>query len=356
MSTNADPIAPKRIVRARRYVSTFRRLLLEVIKANPLRAIGALSVGTIARLAPLAGIVITIQSAFWIISDRQPPSIIVDRFGEGLASNISLALFVLVPGAVFLTGSICQQMFDRVAPEIRKLVAMKATTATFETRLSTFENEAAKIRKLLADLRYDYQLVQRSVSGVINVLLSGATFAIAGALGMFIAPIFVSSLLACVAVMAIIFVAWRHGKTHKLLADKGAASDAEVSLQKVTMNRLQENVEHKNAPKNTEVLSEYLATGIGSPQKIDDAFRADTTFISSLGQVFVIVAFLIYLAQVTELSEERAAQLILLVIVIRLCIGTIQNIATSFVALSRDYPRLSAIMADVDSKAFEIGN
>lgn len=329
--------------RVRRYIATMLSLWIKPVRQRPISELSILLMGLIARLAPLAAFILTIQFAVWLISPERTPQ----RIRETLRYDTDPFLFsvaiISIPILVFFLGGIAQKVSDHLSVTVRRETAYKLVEDTLSDRISTLGKKGPQIREFFVEIRMDYQTVHRSVNSMNSILNSFATVMVAVTIGLMIAPLFMIIVLTVLSMLAGAFIIWRHGETMRLLEQKQRIVQDEIQLQKDMQRDLEQNAESLSGEDKLSLMRQFLANGIGNPNELDDRFKSDTNFISAFGPIIGVMALLVFLAGESEVTEERAAQLIMLVLVLRFCIGNIQSMVTALVGLTRDYVRLARI-------------
>lgn len=343
-------VTSSHFVRVRRYLLTLINLWVHPIRLRPASELTIFVCGLISKLAPLVAFILTIQFAVWLISPDRTPARIRDMLGYDDGRFWFHSLVISVPIVVFLIGGIAQKIMDHLSIQVRRKTAYTLVEASLPERLSKLETTASKIPKFFQEIRADYQTVHRSVNSANSILNSLATVIISGIIGFLIAPYFILILLTGLTVLGAFFVAWRHRETNRLLANKQIALNDEIELQKKTQKRLLRSAPDMTPEQKQSLMQSYLATAIGNPNELDDRFRSNTNLASLFAPLVGVTALLVFLAGESNVTEARAAQLVMLVIVLRFCIGNLQSVITAMIGITRDYARLANIFHDKPSE------
>lgn len=345
MSETPQTGAPSNVFRIGRYVSTIFNLWLAPVRSRPFSEFAIICSGMIARLAPLVAFIVTVQFAVWLIVPERSPEGVRRMLGYAQDPFLFNLVIISVPIGVFLLGSAAQRLQDHLLLQVRRVTAFSLIEAGIPERLENLEGTAPEVRAFLTDVRADYQTVHRSVQSINNIINSLVAVMTAAGIGFLIAPYFVAILLAGLSVLAALFVAWRHGETNRLLEHKQVMLKKEIELQKGVQSELMERSSDLSSEECLMAMRSFLANAIGNPNELDDRFKSNTNFVSAFGPLIGVTALLGFLALESEVTEERAAQLIMLVLVLRFCIGNIQSVVAAMVGLTRDYVRLSRLFS-----------
>jgi hypothetical protein len=337
------PAASLHLLRVRRYLSTLISLWANPIRLRPVSEFVIIFGGLIAKLAPLVAFILTIQFAVWLISPERAPDRLHEMLGYATDPIWFHAAIISIPIGVFLIGSVAQKLSDHLSIQVRRKTAYTLVEASVPDRLTEIAESPSEIPKFFQEIRSDYQTIHRSVNSANNILNSLATVIIAGLIGFFIAPYFVVILLGGLSILGAGFVAWRHGETNRLLEQKQVALNEEIALQKATQQRLQQDAKEMTSDQKQALLQSFLANAVGNPNELDDRFRSNTNLASIFAPLVGVTALLGFLAGESEVTEERAAQLVMLVLVLRFCIGNLQSVITAMIGITRDYARLTKI-------------
>lgn len=335
--------APPYLFRAQRYLSTLYNLWMSPLRLRPVSELMIIATGLIAKLAPLAAFILTVQIAVWMISPERSPQALRAVLGYDANPFMFRLVVISAPVFVFIVGSGAQKLFDHLSIQVRRKTAYTLVEASLEDRLSKLKKTSPEIKRFFVEVRMDYQTVHRSVNSANNILNSTATVVVASAIGFMIAPFFVGILLGALFLLAVVFIIWRHGETNRLIEHKQVMLNEEIRLQKNAQRQLEKNSEDMTTEHNLSLMRSFLANGIGNPNELDDRFRSDTNLVSTFGPIVGVTALLAFLSSESDVTDERAAQLIMLVLVLRFCIGNLQGIITGMVGLTRDYSRLARI-------------
>ena len=340
-----------RLYRARRYLSTLLSLWINPFRYRPLSESAILVLGLVAKLAPLAAFILTIQIAVWLITPNRVPEQIRSVILFEADPLILSATLISIPLIVFMLGGIAQKIGDHLSMRVRRQTAYKLIEKTLSKRILLLGEKGPQIREFFVELRMDYQTIHRGVNSMNNILNSMLTVFVAMVIGLLIAPIFMAVVFSLLALLGSLFIIWRHGETMRLLEKKQLMLQDEVNLQKTTQRNLEQKGKSLSSEEKELLLRQFLANGIGNPNELDDRFKSDTNFISAFGPVIGVMALLAFIAGETEVTEERAAQLFMLVLVLRFCIGNIQSVVIALVGLTRDYARLAGVLHRESTKA-----
>lgn len=343
------------LVRVRRYLATLISLWVNPIRLRPVSELVIIVGGLVAKLAPLAAFILTIQFAVWLISPDRAPDRLHAMLGYDTDPFWFHVAIIFVPIVIFLIGSAAQKLSDHLSLQVRRKTAYTLVEASVPRRLAELGDDPSGVPKFFQEIRGDYQTVHRSVNGANNILNSLSTVIIAGLIGFLIAPYFVVVLMVGLSIMGAVFVAWRHGETNRLLEQKQVALNEEIALQKETQKRLQQSAKAMTPEQKHMLMRSFLANAIGTPNELDDRFRSNTNLASIFAPLVGVTALLAFLAGESEVTEERAAQLVMLVLVLRFCVGNLQSVITAMIGFTRDYVRLTKIF-HIDPLAREVHN
>lgn len=333
-----------------RYLSVWKWLIKFNGRTKPGLLFLALFFGICHRLGTLAGFILSIRCAAWILKPESIPGWAADY----LPANQTWLFVVLiaVPGSVFLGIAVAQVLQNIVGMRLRNAIAEHISQQYADLRLSAYTEENLRDRPTMSALAVDIRAMHGKMVTVETLLITflvtvfGFVLALVG--GMFIDWHLMSVIAGIGITFAITTAVYRHLKSHQLALDQ---KNEQVREQ----NEIEDMVNLSRSTKPDDTIADKVVAGMpsllrtmSSQKSVDQKFTNQSTLIIDTGQAAIIVAFLSLLIGSSGGDPKHIAMLIILVLLFRFLSSYLQAITHLVIKLGAHYPFLVTLQSDLE--------
>lgn len=336
-----------------RYISVWKWLIAYNFNARPGLLFLSLFFGICYRVGTLAGFVLSIRCAAWILKPDTIPPWLADFLPND--EGPLFAVLVAVPGSIFLGIAAAQISQNLMSMRLRNAVAEAMSQQYAEFRLQDYTEENLRDRPTMSALAVDVRLMHGKVITVetlfITLLITVLGFVLALIGGMFI-DWYLMTVIAVIGIsFATITAVYRHLKSHQLAIDQKAEQDREQKeIEDIVNLSRTSGPDEKIADKIDAGLPALLKT-MSSQKSVDQKFINKSTLIIDMGQAAIIVAFLSLLIESSGSDPKHIASLIILALLFRFLSSYLQAITHIVIKLGTYYPFLVTLRDDLEKRS-----